>query len=130
MGGIKLLQNSKCHNLSVWYPSIFSLNAYSSGSATDLKEAHHVPFVHHHLFAAPGDYHHRDTKQYAFGFQVFHMDFSGIYYSLDLLFLSHWWSNCGGFGLTKAGEEIPSYKEYEQGDPYIEGEDSRVGKKE
>lgn len=89
------------------YPSMFSPNVYSSGSATDLKEVNHVSFVNYHLFAAPGNYHHRYTKQYAFGFKVFHLEFSDIYYSLDIFFLSRWWGNCGGFGLTKSGEEIP-----------------------
>jgi hypothetical protein len=93
------------------------------------KEKNHVSFVNHHLFASSGNYHHRYTKQYAFGFQVFHLEFSDIYHSLDFLFLSDWRSHCGGFGLTKAGEEIPSGKEHEQGDPEIEGKDRRVGKK-
>jgi hypothetical protein len=47
------------------------------------KENNHVSFVNHHLFASPGNYHHRCTKQYAIGFQVFHLEFSDIYYSLD-----------------------------------------------
>ena len=93
--------------------SIFDRDGYSSGSEMALKEANHVPFVNHHLFASPGNYNHRYTKQQAYGFQVLHLEFSDIYYSLDFLFLSYWWSNCGGFGLTKAGEEIPSCKEYE-----------------
>jgi hypothetical protein len=112
----------------VCYPSIFTLNGYSWDSATDLKESDHVPFVNHHFFAFPHDYHQCHTKQYAFGLQVFDLAFSAIYYSLDFLFLSHGWSNCGGFGLTKAGEEIPSGKEHEQGDPEIEGKDPGVGK--
>jgi hypothetical protein len=93
------------------------------------KENNHVFFVNHHFFASPGNYHHRHTKQYAFGFQVFHLEFSDIHYSLDFFFLSGWWSHCGGFGLTKAGDEILSWKEHEQGDPEIEGKDRRVGKK-
>ena len=47
------------------------------------KENNHVSFVNHYLFASPGNYHHRCTKQYAIGFQVFHLEFSDIYYSLD-----------------------------------------------
>jgi hypothetical protein len=93
------------------------------------KENNHVSFFNHHLFASSGNYHHRHTKQYAFGFQVFHLEFSDIHYSLDFLFLSDWRSHCGGFGFTKAGEEIPSWKKHEQRDPEIEGKDSRVGKK-
>jgi hypothetical protein len=72
--------------------------------------------------------HHCHTKQYAFRLQVFGLEFSDIHYSIDFLFLSHWWSNCGGFGLAKTGEEIPSGKEYEQGNPEIEGKDPGVGK--
>jgi hypothetical protein len=94
-----------------------------------LREANHVPFVNHHLFASPGNYHHSYTKQYAFGFQVFHLEFSDVYYSVDFLFLYRWRSNCGGFGLAKAGEEILSGEKYEQGDPEIEGKDFRIGKK-
>jgi hypothetical protein len=93
------------------------------------KENNRVSFFNHNLFASPANYHHRCTKQYAFGFQVFHVEFSDIHYSLDFLFRSHWWSNCGGFGLTKAGEEIPSWKKHEQGNPEIEGKNSGVGEK-
>jgi hypothetical protein len=127
--GQKVIPKYEISNLSVCYLSGFALNGYSRGSAMDLKEANHVLFVNHHLFASPGNYHNCHTKQHAFGLQVVGLAFSDIYYSLDFLFLSHWWSNCGGFGLAKAGEEIPSWKEYEQGDPEIEGKDSRVGKK-
>jgi hypothetical protein len=87
------------------------------GSWETIREANHVRFVNHHLFASTGNHHHGCTKQYAFGFQVFHLEISGIYYSRDFLFFSHWWSHCGGFDLTQAGEEIPSWEEYEQGDP-------------
>jgi hypothetical protein len=93
----------------------FGLNGYSSGSATNLTEANHVPFFNHHLFASHGDHHHCYSKQYAFGFQVFHLELSDVDYRLDFLFLSHWWSNRGGFGFTKAGDEILSCKEHEQG---------------
>ena len=62
-------------------------------------------------------------------YQVFYLEFPDIYRSLDFLFLSHWWSHCGGFGLTKAGEGIPSWKDCEPGDSEIEGKDSRVGQK-
>jgi hypothetical protein len=93
------------------------------------KEKNHVSFVNHYLFASTGNYHHRYAKQYAFGFQVFHLEFSDIYHSLDFFFLSDWWSYCGGFGLTEAGDEIPSWKEHEPRDQEIEGKDSRVGKK-
>jgi hypothetical protein len=91
------------------------------------KENNHVFFVNHHFFASLGNYYHRCTKQYASGFQVFHLEFSAIYYSSDFLFLSHWWSNCGGFGFTKAGEEIPSWQKHEQRDSEIEGKYYRVG---
>ena len=47
------------------------------------KENNHVSFVNHHFFASPGNYNHRYTKQYAFGFQVFRLEFSDIYHSLD-----------------------------------------------
>jgi hypothetical protein len=93
------------------------------------KENNHVFFDNHHFFASLGHYYHRCPKQYASGFQVFHLEFSAIYYSSDFLFRSHWWSNCGGFGLTKAGEEIPSWQEHEQRDSEIEGKYSGVGKK-
>jgi hypothetical protein len=88
----------------------------------------HVRFVNHNIFAPSGNYHHSHTKQYAFGFQVFHLEFSDVYYGIDFLFLSHWWSNCCGFGFTKAGEEILSCKNDEQGNPQIEGKDFRLGK--
>ena len=90
---------------------------YCSGSAKDLREDNHVPFINHHLFASPGNHRHCYTKQYAFGLQVFHLDLSAIHYGLDCLFLSNGWSNRGNFDLTKAGEEIPSCKENEQRDP-------------
>jgi hypothetical protein len=93
------------------------------------KEKNHVSFFNHYLFASPGNYHHRYTKQYAFGFQVFRLEFSDIYHSLDFFFLSDWWSHFGRFDLTKTGKEISSWKEHEQGDPEIEGKDRRVGKK-
>jgi hypothetical protein len=93
------------------------------------KENNHVSFVNHHLFASSGNYHHRYTKQYAIGFQVFHLEFSDIYYSLDFFFLSDWWVHCGGFGLTKAGDEIPSWKEHEPGDQEIERRESTIGEK-
>jgi hypothetical protein len=110
--------------------SIYFLpNAYSSASTKDLKEAHHVFFVNHHLFAAPGNYYRCYTKQYAFGFQVFDLEFSDIFHGLDFLFLSHRWSHCGGFDLAWAGKKISSGQEHEQGNPYIEGKDSRAGKK-
>jgi len=105
--GIELLEKIN-NTISIGMLSAFSgLNGYSGGPLMDLRETDHVLFAHHHLFASPGSYHHCDTKQYAFGFQVFHLEFSAIYYSLDFLFLSHWWSNCGGFDPTKAGEESP-----------------------
>jgi hypothetical protein len=85
----------------------FGLNGYSIGSVTDLREHSYVHFINHHRFSSPGNYHHRYTKQYALGFQVFHLECSDIHYSLDFLFLSHWRSHCGRFGLTQAGEEIP-----------------------
>jgi len=93
------------------------------------KENKHVSFVNHHLFASPGNYHYRHTKQYAFGFQIFYLEFSDIYYSLDFFFFSDWWSHCGGFGLTKAGDEIPSWKEPEPGDREIERRESTIGEK-
>jgi hypothetical protein len=95
--GIQSLVNAKYRN----YRHVISLNGYSGRSAVDWREVDHVPFVNHHVFASPGSYHHRYTKQYAFGFQVFHPEFSDIFFCPDFLFLSHWWSNCGGFGLTK-----------------------------
>lgn len=97
--------------------SILSPNGYSGDSATHLMESDYVPFLNYHLFASSGNYHHGCTKHYAFVSQVFHLEFSDIYYSLDFLFFSHWWSHCGGFGLAKTGEEISSREEYEQGDP-------------
>jgi hypothetical protein len=97
--------------------SIFDRDGYSSGSETDLKEANHVPFINYHLYTSSGNHRHCDTEQYAFGFQVFHLDLSAIHYGLDCLFLSHGWSNRGNFDLTKAGEEIPSCEEHEQRDP-------------
>jgi hypothetical protein len=92
-------------------------NGYSGRSATNMKEFYHVPFLNYHLFASSDNYHHGYTKQYTFGSQVFHLEYSVIYYSLDFLFFSHWWRHCGGFGLAKTGEEIPLREEYEQGDP-------------
>ena len=56
------------------------------------------------------------------------MEFPDVYYGLDFLFLSDRLHYCGGSGLTKAFEKIPSYKEHELGDPEIEGKDSRVEK--
>jgi hypothetical protein len=71
-----------------------------SGSATDVKEANHVPFVNHHFLASFGNYHHRYPKQYAFGFQIFSLEFSDILYHPDSLFSRDWCSNCGGSSLT------------------------------
>jgi len=85
------------------------------------RENNHVFFINHHLFASLYNYYHRCPKQHAFRFQVFHLEFSDIYYSHNFLFRPHWWSHCGGFGLTKAGEEIPSWQEHEPGNPEIEG---------
>jgi len=72
----------------------------------------------------------RYTKQYAFGFQVFELGISDIYYRLDFLFFSHWWRHCGGIGIAKTGEEIPLREAYEQGEPRTEGKDSRLGKRD
>jgi hypothetical protein len=99
------------------WPGGIGISDYSSGSAPDLKEDNHVFFINYHLYTSSGNHRHCDTEQYAFGFQVFHLAFSDIYYGLDFLFLSHWWSNRGNFDLTKAGKKIPSCKEHEQRDP-------------
>jgi hypothetical protein len=71
------------------------------------EETNHVFFFNYYLFASPGGYHYRYTKQHAVRVQVFRLEIADIYYSLDFLFLSHRRCNRGGSGLTQAGKKVP-----------------------
>jgi len=113
---IKFHQHVKYH-ICPCHPSVFERIPYCNSSATDLREDNHVFFINYHLYTSSGNHRHCDTEQYAFGFQIFCLEFSNVYYGPDFLFLSLGGSNRGNFDLTKAGEKIPSCEEHEQRDP-------------